>query len=993
MSFTESNTVEQMVLDALSSRSGGALLVREDAPGWGGSLGGELRPTKWEYVAATEIPRKGSDVTVEPWLRLALIRLNPEIAAQPDRADEVIYALRAILLSVQADGLVRANENFTAWLRGEKTMPFGPNGEHVPVRLVDAANPVNNQLVVTNQWIYRGGSVEKRFDVVFLVNGLPLVIGEAKTPTRSAVTWFDGAFQINEIYEKQVPAMFVPNVFSFATEGKLYRYGSIRMPIDIWGPWRMRENEPEGSLADIRRTVESMLRPDVVLDILQNFALFATDKKHRRIKIICRHQQYFTTNQIVERVVTGYPKKGLIWHFQGSGKSLLMVFAAQKLRLHPKLGNPTVIIVVDRIDLDTQITATFNAADVPNMVGVETRQELQALLGQDVRKVLITTIHKFGEAGGKLNERANIIVMVDEAHRTQEGDLGRKMREALPNSFLFGLTGTPINRADRNTFWAFGADEDAQGYMSRYSFQESIRDKATLPLHFEAPEVRLKIDRAAIDEAFKQITGELSEQDRDDLAKRAAKMAVLVKNPERIRAVVNHIVKHYQTKVEPNGFKAQVVVFDRECCMLYKAVMDEMIGPDASAIVMTGAQYDPPEWKQHIRDKDAEEKLLDRFRDPADPLKFVIVTSKLLTGFDAPILQVMYLDKPMKDHNLLQAICRTNRTFGQEKTHGLIVDYIGIFDDVARALDFDEKAVQHVVSNIDELRKALPVQTQKCLAFFPGVDRSIGGYEGLMAAQQCLPNNEIRDKFAANYIVLGTIWEALSPDPCLSPYEKDYKWLTQVYESVKPPSGNGKLLWHALGAKTVELINENVHLESVRDDVETLVLDAQILDEILKDANPDKRAREIEIKLIARLKTHLGNPKFIALGERLEKIKERHEQGFLNSLQFLKEILDLAKEVVEAEKQTNPVEERDRAKEALTELFQEAKTKNTHIVVERIVTDIDDIVKKVRFDGWQATSQGERLVQRELRKALLKYKLHTDQELFDKAYGYIRQYY
>jgi type I restriction enzyme, R subunit len=262
-----------------------------------------------------------------------------------------------------------------------------------------------------------------------------------------------------------------------------------------------------------------------------------------------------------------------------------------------------------------------------------------------------------------------------------------------------------------------------------------------------------------------------------------------------------------------------------------------------------------------------------------------------------------------------------------------------------------------------------------------------------MAAQQCLPNNDVRDKFAANYIVLGTIWEALSPDPCLSPYEKDYKWLTQVYESVKPPSGNGKLLWHALGAKTVELINENVHLESVRDDVETLVLDAQILDEILKDANPAKRAREIEIKLIARLKKHLGNPKFIALGERLEKIKERHEQGFLNSLQFLKEILDLAKEVLEAEKHTNPVEERDRAKEALTELFQEAKSKNTHIIVERIVTDIDDIVKKVRFDGWQATSQGERLVQRELRKALLKYKLHTDQELFDKAYGYIRQYY
>ncbi|MDQ7783034.1 MAG: HsdR family type I site-specific deoxyribonuclease [Desulfomonilaceae bacterium] len=807
------------------------------------------------------------------------------------------------------------------------------------------------------------------------------------------MTWFDGAFQINQIYEKEVPAMFVPNVFSFATEGKLFRYGSIRMPIEMWGPWRDNDNQDEGRLEHVKATVKSMLRPEVVLDIAQNFTLFATDKKHRRIKIICRYQQHETTNQILARVVKGYPKKGLIWHFQGSGKSLLMVFAAQKLRLHPQLRNPTVIIVVDRIDLDTQITATFNAADVPNMVGCATRQELQTLLAQDVRKVLITTIHKFAEAEGRLNERSNIIVMVDEAHRTQEGDLGRKMREALPNAFLFGLTGTPINRADRNTFWAFGADEDEQGYMSRYSFQDSIRDKATLPLHFEAPEVKLKIDKAAIDEAYQQITGNLSEQDRDDLAKRAAKMAVLVKNPERIRAVVQHMVTHFQQKMEPNGLKAQVVVFDRECRVLYKAAMDELIDPEAGAIVMTAAQGDPPEWKRHVRDKDAEEKLLDRFRDPADPLQFVIVTSKLLTGFDAPILQVMYLDKPMKDHNLLQAICRTNRTFGQTKTHGLIVDYIGIFDDVARALDFDEKAVQRVVSNIDELRKALPLQVQKCLAFFSGVDRTIGGYEGLVAAQQCLPNNEKRDKFAAEYNVLGTIWEALSPDPVLSPYEQDYRWLTLVYESVKPPSGNGKLLWHALGAKTVELINRNVHVDAARDDVETLVMDTQVLEEILKDAEPGKRAREIEIKLVARLLKHKDNPMFIALGERLEKVKERHEQGFLTSLEFLKAILEIAKEVVEAEKETDPAEERDRAKEALTELFSEAKNQNTHIIVERIVADIDEIVKKVRFPDRQQTSQGERLVQKELRKTLLKYELHTDQDLFDRSYAYIRQYY
>ncbi|MBU6360131.1 MAG: HsdR family type I site-specific deoxyribonuclease [Chloroflexi bacterium] len=996
MTFTESNTVEQMILDTvIGLGSGVGRTVLRDSPpaGWGASLGGNLTPPRWVYEAAAAVPRLPNEVLVEGWLREALIALNPDIAAQPDRADEVIYSLRAILLAVQGDGLVRANENLMAWLRGEKTMPFGRNGEHVAVRLIDFNQPNHNRLTVTNQWVYQSGSVSKRFDVVFVVNGLPLVIGEAKTPARSAVTWFDGAYQVNEIYEKEIPAMFVPNVFSFATEGRVLRYGSIRMPIDQWGPWRDAEHPGEGNLAEVRNTVERLLRPEVVLDILQHFTLFATDKKHHRIKVICRYQQYETTNKLVARVLAGYPKKGLIWHFQGSGKSLLMVFAAQKLRMHPKLANPTVMIVVDRIDLDTQISATFNAADVANMVGVSDRRELQRLLGQDVRKVLITTIHKFGEAGGVLNERKNIIVMVDEAHRTQEGDLGRKMREALPNAFLFGLTGTPINRADRNTFWAFGADEDHGGYLSRYSFQDSIRDKATLPLHFEAPTVKLKLDRAAIDEAFKQITDDMSEQDRDDLAKRAATMAVLVKNPARVRAVVTHIVQHYQSKIEPNGFKAQVVCFDRECCVLYKAVMDELIGPEASAIVMSSGQKDPPEWRTHLRDKDAEEKLLDRFRAPNDPLKFVIVTSKLLTGFDAPILQAMYLDKPMKDHNLLQAICRVNRTYGQSKTHGLIVDYIGIFDDVAAAFDFDEKVMQQVVSNIEGLRQKLPTQVQACLAFFPQVDRGVGGYEGLMAAQQCLPDNATRDKFAAEYSLLGTIWEALSPDPCLSPYENEYRWLTQVYESVKPVSGNGKLLWHRLGAKTVELINQNVHVETVRDDIETLVLDADVLDSILKDANPGKKAREVEIKLIARLRKHAGNPVFTELGERLEKLRERHEQGLINSLGFLKAMLEIARETVAAEQQATPAEAQNKALAALTELFNEIKGKHTHVIVERIVADIDAIVKQVRFPDWQNTTQGERLVQQSLRRALLKYKLHTDQELFDKAYGYIRQYY
>lgn len=981
--FNEANTVRDFVRDLLCGK--------QDFPL--GKKAGEKSSTGlgWEFIAGNKLPRSDGDVLVDSYFRDALIRLNPEIAAKPDRADEVIYKLRAILMSAKTDGMVRANEEFSSWLIGERTLPFGENNQHTSVNLIDFKNLKNNRFVVSTEVVFKAG-VHRRFDLVLFVNGIPLVIGEAKTPVRPAITWVDGAIQVQSDYEANIPSFFVPNLFSFASEGKAYRFGTIRLPLLAWAPWRDAEKDEIGGLEEVKAAVCSMLQPKVILDILENFVVFATDKKRQRSKVICRYQQYEATNLIVDRVIAGQIKKGLIWHFQGSGKSLLMVFAAKKLRLHPTLKNPTVLIVVDRVDLDTQITATFNIADVPNTVTATTKDELQSLLAQDMRKVIITTIHKFGETAGVLNTRSNIIVMVDEAHRTQEGDLGRKMREALPNAFLFGLTGTPINKRDRNTFWAFGASEDENGYLSRYTAEEAMRDKTTLPLHFEPRLIELRIDKEKIDEAFAKLTDEFSERDQAELSKLAGSLPTLLKAPSRVNSIVNDIVQHYKQKVEPNAFKAQIVTFDRESCVLFKQVLDKILPPEASEIVMSVTQGDPVEWKQkYDRKKDDEEKLLDRFRDPADPLKFLIVTSKLLTGFDAPILQVMYLDKLIKEHTLLQAICRTNRPY-VNKTHGLIVDYLGVFDNVTQALNFDEKNVQKVISNLDQLKSQLPLLVTTCLSYFAGVDRSLKGYEGLIAAQDCLPNNERRDLFAADCSALSQLWEALSPDPCLSPYQEDYKWLMNVYESIKPPSGHGKLLWHALGAKTLELIHEHIHVEAVRDDLETLVMDAEVLAEIAASKDP-KKTKEIEFKIIARLRKHKDDPKFVALGQRLEELKLKHEQGLMASIDFLHQLLELAKEVVKAEKEVIPEEEQNKGKAALTELFNEVKNEKTPIMVERVVNEIDEIVRVVRFPGWQQTSAGEREVQKALRKTLLKYQLHREQELFDKAYAYIRQYY
>lgn len=991
MTFNELNSVEHFIIHRLTGinlnqvKSG---IADVEFEGYG--------PAKWRYMQSELLQRDLTDVLVEKELKEALCRINPDIAAQPDRADEVIHKLRAILITVGNVGLVRANEEFARWLRGEVTMPFGKGGQHVSIRLIDYDTLTNNTFILTNQ--FKISARETKIpDIVMLINGIPLVVGEVKTPVRPAISWFDGAHDIHVGYENTVPQLFVPNVFSFATEGKGVFIGGVRTPLEFWSPWRLEDDKDEldhfAGLHNVANQLTHLLKPSTLLDILQHYTIYATNSKKKKIKVVCRYQQYEGANAIVSRVTEGKIKKGLLWHFQGSGKSLLMLFAAQKLRKQEELGNPTVLIVVDRIDLDTQITATFNTAEVPNMVTTESMKDLHDLLESDTRKIIITTIHKFKEAYANLNTRENIVVMVDEAHRTQEGDLGRTMRNALPKAFLFGFTGTPINKADKNTFWAFGAEEDGGGYMSRYTFQESIRDQATLPLHFEPRLPNYHIDKESLDVAFKEMANNLTEQDRNKLSQKAVNMSVFLKAPERVQAIVHDIYEHFKTHVEPEGFKGMIVTPDRLACIQYKAELDKLMPADASEVVISSSADDDLDFKKRWgMDKDKQEKVVEKFNDADSSLKFLIVTAKLLTGFDAPILQTMYLDKSLKDHTLLQAICRTNRLF-PNKTFGRIVDYFGVFDDTAQALAFDDESVRKVITNLQELRDKLPDVIAKCLRHFPGVDRNKVGFEGLQEAQDCINSDAKRDAFAKDFISLEKLWEALSPDSVLNQFQKDYKWLSQVYLSVKPTSDDtGRLLWHAFGAQTTQIIHEHIHVKGIHHDMEEMVLDAKVVDDLMHKKDPREAERVMKI-LMSRLRKHGKNIVFKKLSERLEAIRGKAEQGLICSIEFIKELCQIAKETLQAERGFENKEEQKDAKAALTELFLELKTDQTPAIVERIVNDIDSIVNIVRFDGWQNSLTGEREVKKALRKTLLKYSLHNEEELFEKAYGYIQQYY
>ena len=716
----------------------------------------------------------------------------------------------------------------------------------------------------------------------------------------------------------------------------------------------------------------------------------------------CRDQQYLGVEAMVQRVFTtflnGYgPKKGLICHFPGSGKSWVMVLAAQKLRKQNELKAPTVVIVDDRIDLEDQITGDFTRAEIPNIESAPDKESLENFFKQDQRKILITTIFKFGDVQGMLSDRSNIIVMVDEAHRTQERDLGTKMRTALPNAFFFGLTGTPINRRDHNTFATFGAEEDEERYLSKYTFQNSVADGATLELNFKTVPVEMHLDEKALQEEFDELTDQISEEEKAELVKRTSVEAFFTSD-KRINDVCKYIVQHFRDYVEPAGMKAQVVVYNRECCVKYKKAIDALLGTeDATTIVMHTAGDKADLYKPYKRSRDEEKRLLDKFRDPLSPLKIVIVTSKLLTGFDAPILQCMYLDKPMKDHTLLQAICRTNRKYTVDKKCGLVVDFVGVFDNVARALAFDEESIKTIISNIEEIKQRIPEFINECIAFFPGVDRTVGGWEGLQAAQQCLKEDTVKTNYARHFARLAKAWETVSPDPELFKYQTDYIWLAQVYQSVRPVGNDGALIWTLLGAKTIEIIHNNIDTIDIGTPLEDLVVDADVIDSVINDAKKaKKRAVEIEKMLRLRLGEHKGDPRYKHFVEKLNELRQRMEENLITSIDFLRELLATARELLEEEKRENqPEDKRAKARAALTELFESVRTPETPIIVERVVNDIDEnvvaIVRKFKDAFKSVTARRE--IKKKLRSILwVNYQI-KDQDIFDKAYQYIEMYY
>ena len=643
------------------------------------------------------------DVVLQSRLGRALERLNPQL--QPEAIDDAYRRLTRVdeLSTVTRNHAF--HQKLVDGVTVEYTRPDGSIGGAL-VRVFDFDHPENNDWVAVNQFTIVEGHNTRRPDVLIFINGLPIALMELKNPTdENATIW--SAFQQTQTYKTQIPSLFTYNELMIISDGMEARVGSLTADTERFMPWRTIEGEElaPASLPQLQVVIEGLLEKRRLLDFLRYFVVFEDEGGGVLLKKIAGYHQYHAVNRAVSATLSasaegGDQRVGVVWHTQGSGKSLTMAFYAGRLVLEPKLQNPTIVVITDRNDLDDQLYGTFSRCyellrQAPVQAG--DREHLRSLIQVSGGGVIFTTIQKFMPSEGDryplLSNRRNVIVIADEAHRSQYDFIdgfARHMRDALPEASFIGFTGTPIEKTDANTRSVFG------DYISIYDIQRAVEDKATVPIYYESRLAKLDLpdeEKPRVDTDFEEATEGEEIERRERLRTKWAAMEAVVGTEKRLGTVAKDLVKHFEERLEAMDGKAMVVCMSRRICVdLYNEIVK--LRPDwhndndeagVLKIVMTGSAADGPAWQQHIRDKRRRETLGKRFKDAKDPFKIVIVRDMWLTGFDVPSLHTMYVDKPMRGHGLMQAIARVNRVF-KDKPGGLVVDYLGIAHELKLAL-------------------------------------------------------------------------------------------------------------------------------------------------------------------------------------------------------------------------------------------------------------------------------------------------------------------
>jgi type I restriction enzyme R subunit len=805
------------------------------------------------------------------------------------------------------------NESWTKVMRGTYSRIAADEDRKRTLWLIDFKNPNNNTFAIATQFRVQSHQSRKP-DIVIFVNGIPVVVIEAKKPVPKKDKNNQAIEQILQ-YERDIPRLFLSNVFNIVTDGVSVLYGATGAKAKYWGFWRDPwPKSPEDFDDDeFKISLYSLLEPKRLLDIIAHFTIFERDSRsHRVIKKICRYHQFRAVNKMVERVEQSKHNKGLVWHTQGSGKSLTMVYAALKLKHNmlasgSGLENPNLCVITDRKQLDEQIANTFVACGMENPTQVGSIKDLnQNMHGASRGSTLISTIHKFQGSKTPVENSDRWIILVDECHRTQEEDLGGFLRATFPKATFFGFTGTPVKKNDKNTYENFGVK--GEGYLDRYSIDDAVADGATVPIHYTSRMTKWQIDPTKIDVLFDQWFGNESPEVVAAIKKKGVTQDILAKHHQRVDLIAEDIWAHYREYAKPDQLKAQIVAFDREAIILYKRALDRKIaktlmtlGKSESEAMAEAATYSACAYsanqedakdssderiqalrldlRRHYLDEKAETATRNAFTDSLGAPYFLIVCDKLLTGFDAPIEGVMYLDSPLTDHNLLQAIARTNRVWDNgDKSCGLIVDYIGVSKRLDSALAaYRKEDVVTAMRDMDSLALALRVAHQDLLKLVPNSIRRKADNARTEFMKLCehLGSFDRWLDFKRLLAAFRDAYSTLCPDPRVLEYREDFKWFMSflsfgVFQFEKRES----LDLSTFSAKVRQMIEEHLNVTGITTICQLKkITDPDFWDDFTLASK--KRAPEDDVKIAAtRKSTELRK----AVAERVETNEIRYQK-------------------------------------------------------------------------------------------------------------------
>ncbi len=829
-------------------------------------------------------------------LKSQLMRLNGGILDE-SLCDEIVRQLN--LLNPTLEG----NRDALSWLHGEQSSFVEEEARHRNVTLIDYDNPDNNLFHVTDEWT-QGGTVHRnRADVVFLINGIPVAVVETKSAGKQDGL-AEGVEQIRR-YHRETPEMFTTAQL-FGVTQMLDLYYGVTWNVNRKNLFNWKTDEP----TNYEGKVKTFFDRERFLKVLRESIIFQS-KDDALTKVVLRQHQARAVDKVVERVHDPTKQRGLIWHTQGSGKTLTMITVASRLlRGGGQTEKPTVLMLIDRNELESQLFKNITGYGITSLEVAESKRDLQQILSSGYRGLIVSMIHKFNDIPANINTRESVTVLVDEAHRTTGGDLGNYLMAALPKATYIGFTGTPIDNLSqgKGTFKVFGA-EDEQGYLDKYAIAESIEDGTTVPLNYALAPSSLLVDRETLEEEFFKHVMRSGVSDFEELhaiLDRAVQLKAIMKAPNRVDNVAAAVAKHFRQNVEPMGFKAFLVAVDREACAFYKTALDEHLPSECSEVVYSGASRDSEAMKIYHRTDDEEREIRQKFTDKNEQPKILIVTQKLLTGFDAPILYCIYLDKPMRDHVLLQAIARVNRPYedddGLIKPYGFVLDFVGIFGSLEKALAFDSDVVGSVIRNIDVLKnlfaKLIQEDAAQYLPFAMGWDD-----RAKERAIEHFDDNRGRDEFFKFFKQVQNIYTILSPDAFLHPYIDDYQSLASLYGLIRNAYADRPYVDRELTAKTKGLLQQHTTSDQFELPGSIQELDVNTLREI-KQSYVSDRVKVLNLRKVLRktvTEESRSKPFLISIGERAEELTERYENGLLATQAALAAFENLATEYVQAE--------------------------------------------------------------------------------------------